>query len=742
MSRDVFVSHANDDQALAVQVCELLEQRGLTCWIAPRDVGAGVEWDEAILDAIEQSRAFLLILSAHANQSSFVKNELNRAFSGGKPIVTFRLEDVVPGRSLELYLARHHWTDAFPPPLEPRVDQLAQSLKTLLGVSPHAPTNIAHAPKARAGHAPSVSALRGWMIGFAIAALAATALAIPAFSHLREPPLSETRVDIVTPDSNSTTDFAFSDFALSPDGRHLVYVAGGGAPRLWLRSLASAIAQPLAGTDGASAPFWSPDSRSVGFVANGVLKRLDLGVGQPQTLTPVGGGVDAAWSSEGVILLSRGRGANFVRIPATGGAVTEVTRTTAETFAHHSPYFLPDGKRFLFMASGGLAPGIYLGTLDGHPPVRVTTEVGRVSYLPSGWMLWLRSVGGALVAQKLDIEKATLTGDPVTVADGVVDASAVASGLIAYRMGTVRRRQLQWMDRAGTAQGVIGEADSSINAPRISPDGGRVVFHSVSNGNTDIWLLDGTRASRITFGAGREAFAAWSPDGNRLVYTLGELNRNAGDLYLKLANGAREDELLQASDRFLFPSHWSADGRYLLYFAPDPETQMDLWILPMTGERKPFAFLKTSATEVWGQFSPDGRWVAYQSNESGSNEVYVRPFNPPGAGAEHRTDGGKWQVSTGGGIHPVWRRDGKELYFLNPAGEMMAAPITISGSTFQTGAIKRLFPTRIWGGGVDGTQGRQYDVAPDGRFLVNTELDAGAPAPITLIQNWNPDAGK
>ncbi|MGH9254647.1 MAG: TolB family protein [Vicinamibacterales bacterium] len=194
------------------------------------------------------------------------------------------------------------------------------------------------------------------------------------------------------------------------------------------------------------------------------------------------------------------------------------------------------------------------------------------------------------------------------------------------------------------------------------------------------------------------------------------------------------------SDQVKTPSSWSADGRFLLYFSIDPQTNSDLWVVPMVGDRTPSVVLKTPFRENQGAFSPDGRWVAYHSNESGRIEIYVRPFVPPGAAdTVARVAGGQWQASTAGGIMPLWRPDSKELYYLNPAGAMMAAPITVTGATLEPGAPMVLFPTRIFGGGVDAQQGRQYDVTPDGRFLINTELDSAA-APITLLQNWNPEA--
>ena len=364
---------------------------------------------------------------------------------------------------------------------------------------------------------------------------------------------------------------------------------------------------------------------------------------------------------------------------------------------------------------------------------------------------------GTLVAQQLDVANAALTGDPVTLADGVaVDGvfhsavSVAATGLVAYRTGGGSQRQLTWVDRSGTARNVVGEPDATLLQPRVSPDGRRVVVNRNPQGSQDLWLLDGARTSRFTFDAAQDAFPVWSPDGTRIVFR--STRTGAGDLYEKLTSGAGAEESIVLSDQGKVATSWSADGRFLLYLSIDPQTNGDLWVVPMTGDRTPSVFLKTPFREVYGAFSPDGRWVAYHSNESGRPEIYVRRFVPPmipnsaagtalrpGSGQVSEAAGGQWQVSTAGGVHAVWRPDGKELYYLNPAGAMMAAPITATGETLEPGAPVVLFPTRIVSGGVDAQLGWQYDVAPDGRFLINLELDS-ADAPITLIQNWQPEA--
>ncbi len=276
-------------------------------------------------------------------------------------------------------------------------------------------------------------------------------------------------------------------------------------------------------------------------------------------------------------------------------------------------------------------------------------------YLPSGWLLWVRA--GTLVAQRLDVAQAALTGEPVTLADGVavdVSRSAVsvaATGLVAYRTGGGSRRQLTWVDRSGTARGTVGDPDGNdLQHPRVSPDGRRVVVTRTVQGNADLWLLDGARTSRVTFDAAATCFPSGRPTAR------GSCSARTGrvpfDLYQKLASGAGVEERLVASDQIKVPTSWSADGRFLLYYSLDPQTSADLWVVPMVGDRTPSVFLKTPFREVWGAFSPDGRWVAYQSNESGRPEIYVRPFVPPGCGGHGRGSGWGTVAGVHGGRHP------------------------------------------------------------------------------------------
>lgn len=558
-------------------------------------------------------------------------------------------------------------------------------------------------------------------------------------------PLPETRVELVTPATNAP-----ADFALSPDGRQIVFVANddSGTSQLWLRSLSTTTAQPLAGTEGAQQPFWSPDGRTIGFVAGITLQRIDTAGGAPQTLAPVSFPGGGTWGADNTLLFAPGVTGPLMRVSATGGEATAVTTLEPGQTGHRYPFFLPDGQQFLFYTIGTPeTTGIYLGHLDGSAPVRLTAADSAGVYHPDGWLLWTRA--GTLTAQRLDLAQAALTGESVTLADGLgadgfgLSALSVSnSGMIAYRTGDGGLSQLTWVDRTGANLGTLGEPDGTLRVPSLSPDGRRVAVTRTVQGNLDTWLLDGARSSRFTFDAAQDSSPLWSPDGSQIVFN----SNRAGvfDLYQKPSNGAGEDTLLLSSDQSKAPNSWSADGRFLLYFSVSQQTNRDLWALPMTGDGDPFIVLQTPFDERWAKFSPDGRWLAYQSNASGREEIYIRAFVAPedtDASAAPSISG-VWQVSTAGGTYPAWSPDGQELYYLDPAGNMMAVAFSVTGDSVEVGNPIALFPTRIVFGGTDLILGSQYDVAADGRFLINTEVGEGSTTPITLIQNWDPQAGQ
>jgi Tol biopolymer transport system component len=305
--------------------------------------------------------------------------------------------------------------------------------------------------------------------------------------------------------------------------------------------------------------------------------------------------------------------------------------------------------------------------------------------------------------------------------------SVSQAGSVVYRVGGTQR-QLTWYDRSGRPIGTMGAPDETHRGPEISPDGRRVVVERTVQGNTDLWLYDEVRSSKFTFGAGAEDFPHWSGDGRNVVFRAGP-NRDFFQRSLG-AGGAEGDALVLKASSTLAPNDWSPDGRYLLYIVVDPKTSSDIWVLPMNGDRKPEKFLDSPFTERNAQFSPDGRWVAYQSDESGRFEIYVRPF---------LRSGSQSPVSVDGGVAPRWRADGKELYYVAPDGTLMAAPLTTNGTSIEPGRPAPLFRPRILFGGSNpvGVQW-QYDVAPDGRFLVNVETNDAGPEPLRLIVNWNP----
>jgi eukaryotic-like serine/threonine-protein kinase len=588
---------------------------------------------------------------------------------------------------------------------------------------------------------PSRTRERLWMgaaVAFLITMLVLTIPTVLYFRSSPAPDAPEIRTEINTPASSDPV-----SFALSPDGQQLVYVASGDGPsRLWLRSLMSTSAQPLAGTEGAAYPFWSPDSRSIGFFADGRLKRLDIG-GSPQALSTVGNIRGGSWNKEGIILVGRVNQGLF-RVSAAGGEAVPVTKLDRQ-ISHRFPYFLPDGRRFLFYSQGTPETGgLYLGSLDSAEIKRVAAAADTsAAYTPAGWLVWIRA--GTLVAQHLDLERGELTGDPVVLVDPVTfDAgtfagafSVSATGLIAYRSGNAGRHQLSWFDRSGKMLGAIGAPDESgLSAPRLSPDGRRVAVWRTVQNNSDVWLLDGARTSRFTFDAALDRYPVWSPDGSRIVFDSNR--KGTRNFYVKPSSGASSEELFLETPQDKTGADWSADGRFFLYHAGDAQTTFDIWVMPLEGDHKPQVFLKTNFDERWGKFSPDGRWIAYMSNESGRFEVYVRPFVAPApASAKGGQAGGQWQVSTAGGIFPTWRPDGKELYYIGLNSQIMAAPVVVTGTTLEPGTPVALFQTRIYGGGGENGQGRQYDVSRDGRFLINTIVDE-ATFPITLLQNWKP----
>ncbi|MGI8783533.1 MAG: protein kinase domain-containing protein [Acidobacteriota bacterium] len=523
---------------------------------------------------------------------------------------------------------------------------------------------------------------------------------------------------------------------ISPDGRLLLFRASAeGKTSLWIRPLDSFSARPLLGTENAAFSFWSPDSRSIGFFAGSKLLKVAVSGGPPQPLcdASIFGG---AWNQEGVILFQDLRG-GLSRVAASGGEPVPVTTLdkARQEGAHRWPVFLPDGRHFLYvsLASGG-AKDLYVGSLDSKQTKRLMGLDSFALYAPPGYLLFLR--GGNLFAQGFDAEKLQVTGDPLAVAEQVEHTSSgygtfsvSHNGILLYRGGGTRRRnRLVWFDRGGKEVSTVG-VPGTYSDVSLSPDEKRVaIFRLGDAGEGDIWVTDLLRQipSRFTFQQGRDYCAIWHPDGSRIAFS----SNRAGpfDLYQKISSGAGNDEVLLRSDVPKFTQDWSRDGRFILYCVSDPKTLLDLWAMPLFGDRKPFPFLQSEFVESQGQFSPDGRWIAYMSDETGKPEVYVQPFP---------ASGGKWPVSSEGGAQPRWRRDGKELFYIASDGKLMAVEVK-SGPVFQAGVPRFLFDSSIFvpGGGATAVNFR-YAVGANGqRFLVNTVNDRAGGGSLSVVVNW------
>ena len=529
--------------------------------------------------------------------------------------------------------------------------------------------------------------------------------------------------------------------AVSPDGRLLTFAASAedGTRRLWVRPLDALEARLLPGSEGADLPFWSPDGRFIGFFADGKLKTIAAAVGPPEVLCDAPYAQGGAWSPSGIILFAAQRHGALMRVPATGGDPVPATTldSSRQEIAHWFPQFLPDGRRFLYLvrARQESHQGLYASSLDSRETVRVLNTTVRAGYA-GGHLLFVRA--GTLLAQPFEAKELKLTGEAVPIAErmaynpvhGRTNFSVSASGVLVYREGGVggtTPTELAWFDRAGKRLGSVGEALLHIDMA-LSPDGRRLaVSRRDTRGGADIWLHELSRgtSSRLTADASLHYSPLWSPDGSRVVFSS---DRNGPyDLYQRAASGAGEEELLARSSDDKVATDWSEDGRFIVYESGSggggPLVNPDLWLLPLSGDRSPTPLLRTGFSERGGKLSPDQRWLAYSSDDTGRPEVYVQPFPVSGA---------KWQVSTNGGSEPSWRGDGRELFFLSPDNRLMAVAVGAGGG-FAAGVARPLFAVRVLGSEMR----NHYAVSRDGRrFLVNTTTEEEAPRPIVVVVNW------
>jgi serine/threonine protein kinase len=615
-----------------------------------------------------------------------------------------------------------------------RLRDIGDAERVLIEELPTAPTLTGVVPPSRS---------RLSIISTTAAILSLLALGALAFVHFREtPPHQHTLSYTISAPEGSVV----SHFAVSPDGRYVAIAARvKGKQQLWLRSLDSLEARPLSFTEDAVLPFWSPDTRYVAFFAQGKLKKVDIGGGPAQIIcdsgsVPRGG----SWGRDDWIVfsstVSRLEG-GIQRVPAGGGVPAVITKTKG---IGRYPAFLPDGRHFLYFLDqqSPEESGIYFTSLDGKENRRVLADRSGVVFA-SDHLLFIRD--NTLMAQPFDISGGRIVGPTFPIAESLslsnlayAPVSVSENGVLVYqrRAGTqVGSRPLVWHDRTGKILGQLG-GDGGI--PSISPDEKTVVFNRSSDASgQDLWLWDLARGtpSRFTSGPAASFSAIWSPKGDRIVFTHSYPNRGY-ELMQKAANGSGQEQLLlPVSGLLAAVNHWSRDSRFIIYTQVGSKAKMELWILPMDGgDHKPFPFLQTEFNEMAGQLSPDGRWMAYSSDESGAFEIYVRPF-PPGEG--------KYKISTAGGYQPRWRGDGKELFYVGADGKVTSVSVRITAgprSIFEAGPPDPLFDSRMEIFQLANVSAPNpvldYDVTRDGkRFLITTSDRTSAPT-INVEVNW------
>ena len=600
------------------------------------------------------------------------------------------------------------------------------------------------------GVAAAKSGLLSWGIGAGVI-LAAIVLTFAAtYLATRPAPGSRLMASLVPPPG------VFPDTSgrngppqISPDGKNLAFtgcksesasksIAGGSsACSIWLRSLRSEDAREIAGTAGGYAPFWSPDGREIGFFADGKLKRVPGDGGPVQILCDAEDARGGSWGKSGTIIFAPLRGSPIFRVPADGGMPVSVTRSGPSSNigyvgSHRWPHFLPDGEHFLYYNSptGGSCTDpseIRFASLDGKKDVSVLHTCGSPVFA-NGRLLYWRE--GNLVAQPFDPTRGLLSGTPAPIADHVaVDAlfglgafSASSNGTLVYRPGSgAIETRLVWYDRAGKMLGTLGE-NAVLDSVAISPDGSRVVTNGLYMSRGRIVVLDARGSRTLTTCSGPCTFPVWSADGRGIYFASNA--KGPYDIYVKAADGSGSEQPVVTFDKefgvvFLAAS---PDGKYLAFASPDPATtRLRISTVALTGDRKPQPFHPSSADESVPTFSPDGHWLAYESTQSGRREVYITAF--PGGGAQY-------QVSTNGGERPVWRRDGKEIYYRETL-TLMAVKVNTQSGTVQLGAPSALFEVAA-----RNLNGRWYDVSPDGRFLMNTLPASAQSQNFEVVINW------
>ncbi len=566
---------------------------------------------------------------------------------------------------------------------------------------------------------------------------------VPATLHWRERAPERTAVRFTIPPPDKSAFATFDVPAVSPDGKSIVFVAaptGGGRSTLWMRSLESLSAQLLPGTEGGYYAFWSPDARAVAFFGDGALKKIEMAGGGAQTLCAASGAGGGAWNQHGEILFA-GAVSPILRVPAGGGEPKPVTTldTSRGQTQHRWPSFLPDGRHFVYLARGPqqAANGIFVGSLDSSEVQPLVSVDSPAVYVPPGYLLYVRD--GTLMAQPFDAGKRRLSGDASPVAEQIAQVGAAAgrafsvssNRVLAYRTGaSLTQVQLAWLDRTGHRLATLGETADYSN-PALSPDGKRVAVgrRDPKSLMRDLWLFDLERgtASRLTFDPADDFNPAFSPDGTRILFT--STRKGPRDIYGKASTGVGEDEPVLESENAKNVDDLSPDGRLVVYDTGGgvgAEAANDVWVAPLDGDRKPIPFLVRPFIDTQARVSPDGRFIAYTSDESGAQEVYVMDFPKPT---------GKWKVSTDGGAEPQWRRDGRELFYVSGRPpKLMAVDVRAVGATFQAGVPRALFEANL---DPRTTVRNRYIPSPDGqRFLMIAPAEQAGPTPLTVVLNW------
>jgi Tol biopolymer transport system component len=539
---------------------------------------------------------------------------------------------------------------------------------------------------------------------------------------------------------HTSVPFAANDLALSLDGRMLAVVAHSAQVNddvLWAYEVGGRRTLALAGTQGASYPFWSPDGRFIGFFADGKLKKVDVSGGQVQVLCDAPNGRGGTWNRDGVIVFSPEGLAGLYRVSSWGGSPVEVTKRDASRLeqSHRWPVFLPDGKHFLYLSlPAGVGEGehnaIFLGSLDSPERRLLVSTRFNAAYAEPGYLLYLRD-DKTLVAQPFDSRRYVLSGEPHLINEEVLYVPLVFRAvfgvageqvLVSQTGKWANLSQLTWVDRSGRPSGTIG-MPATYNNVRLSPDGRRIATNQVdlTGGSSNIWVHEPARGAtgRLTFDLSQNTTPIWSPDGRQILFSS---NRKLGyHLFAKSADGSGSDA--EVTDLAASPWDWSSDGRHVL--VSRGSNIEELWHVSWP-ERVATPIMQATWTVRNAQFSPDTQWMAYASNETGNWEIYVSSF-PSG--------NGKWQVSTGGGQEPRWRRDGQELFFLSADGKMMAAKVTTDPS-FRAGSPIALFPTHRRQA-VSAMDVSSYDVSADGqKFLILTKVEEANAAPLSILLNW------